>query len=125
MINKEMINYELEHDVQNEIRIWCGEHKLLAFRANVIKGYSPDGRWITSGLPEGFPDVIVLTNTGQTIYVECKTLKGKARDAQKRLHKILKEMGHVVLMPRSLEQFIKEITPYIKTKEINHGEEEN
>ena len=108
-----MVNYELEHDIQNEIRIWCGEHKLLAFRANVIKGYSPDGRWITSGLPEGFPDVIVLTNQGQTIYVECKTLVGRAREKQKRLHAVMRKMNHVVLIPRSLEQFIEMITPYI------------
>lgn len=111
-----MVNYKLEHDIQNEIRIWCGEHGYLAFRANVIKGYSPDGRWITSGLPEGFPDVIVLTDKGQTIYVECKTLKGIARKKQIELHNIMRNMGHVVLMPRSLEQFIKEITPYIERK---------
>ena len=109
-----MVNYELEHDVQNEIRIWCGEQDLLNFRANVIKGYSPDGRWISSGLPEGFPDLIVLTNNGRTIYVECKTLKGRAREKQKQLHAELRRRNHIVLMPRSLEQFIQEITPYIK-----------
>lgn len=109
-----MVNYELEHDIQNEIRIWCGEHGLMSFRTNVVRGYSPDGRWITSGLPEGFPDVLVLNNDGRTIYVECKTLKGRAREAQKRLHKQLIENNHIVLMPRSLDQFIEMITPYIK-----------
>ena len=28
-------NPELEHDIQNEIRLWCGEHDLLAIRINV------------------------------------------------------------------------------------------
>lgn len=109
-----MVNYQLEHDVQSEIRIWCGEHDLLAFRANVISGYSPDGRWITSGLPEGFPDLLVLNNYGRTIYVECKTLKGRARKKQIALRKDLESRGHIYLMPRSLQQFIEMITPYIE-----------
>jgi len=108
-----MVNYELEHDVQNKIRIWCGEHNWLAFRANVGSGYTPDGRRFTTGLPEGFPDLIVLTNHGRTIYVECKTKVGRAREAQKKLHKEMRDRGHVVLIPRSLEQFIEEITSYI------------
>lgn len=109
-----MVNYELEHDVQNKIRIWCGEHNIPAFRANVIGGYTPDGRRVTSGLPNGFPDLIILLNNGKTIYVECKTLKGRAREDQKRLHADMRKRHHVVLMPRSLEQFIEEITPYIE-----------
>lgn len=108
-----MVNYELEHDIQNKIRIWCGEHGLLAFRANVIKGYTTYGEWMSSGLPEGFPDVMVLTQNGRTIYVECKTKVGRLRESQKRLHKIMREMHHIILTPRSLEQFIQEITPYI------------
>jgi len=114
MLKRNPVNYELEHDVQNKIRIWCGQHNWLAFRANVIGGYTPDGRWVTSGLPEGFPDLIVLTDNGRTIYVECKTLKGRARDAQLNMHKQMRDRGHIVVMPRSLEQFIQEITPYIK-----------
>lgn len=109
-----MVNHKLEHDIQNEIRIWCGEHNLLAFRANVGSGYTPDGRWFTTGLPEGFPDVLVLTCYGRTIYVECKTKVGRARKAQKLLHEELRKRNHIVLMPHSLEEFIEQITPYIK-----------
>lgn len=112
-----MKDYQLEHDVQNEIRIWCGEHDMLAFRANVGSGYTRDGRYFTTGLPEGFPDLIVLTNYGRTIYVECKTKVGRARKAQKILHYQMRRRNHVVLMPRSLNEFIEMITPYIKEKQ--------
>ena len=110
---KQPVNYQLEHDVQNEIRIWCGEHNLRSFRANVVGGYTPDGRWITSGLPEGFPDLLVLDNHGQTIYVECKTLKGRARQKQIEFRKMMEETHHIYLMPRSLDQFVEMISPYI------------
>lgn len=109
-----MKNYKLEHDIQNEIRIWCGEHNLLSFRANVGSGYTKDGRWFSTGLPEGFPDLLVLTSDGRTIYVECKTKVGRARQAQKDLHEVLRKYNHVVLMPRSLDDFIQGISPYIK-----------
>lgn len=113
-----MVDYKLEHDVQNEIRIWCGEHNLLAFRANVGSGYTVDGRYFTTGLPEGFPDVIVLDDDGHTIYVECKTLVGRARESQKRLHAELRKRNHTVLISHSLEEFVEQITAYIKAKEV-------
>lgn len=112
-----MKSIKLEHDVQNEIRTWCGEHNLLAFRANVGSGYTPDGRYFTTGLPKGFPDVIVLDNDGHTIFVECKTLIGKAREDQKRLHAELIKRKHVVLISHSLEEFIQQITKHINIEE--------
>lgn len=108
-----MPNYELEHDVQNKIRIWCGEQNWLSFRINVGKGYTPDGRYFSTGVPEGFPDLIVCDDKGHTIYVETKTVVGRLRKKQKQLHAELRRRGHVVLVPRTLEQFIEEIKEVI------------
>lgn len=113
---------QLEHDVQNEIRIWCGEHDLIAFRVNVVSGYTPDGRRITTGVPRGFPDLMVLDDMGHTVYVECKTLTGRAREDQKRLHEELRRRNHVVLMPRSLEQFEREIAKHLHISGNAEGE---
>lgn len=107
--------HPLEHDVQNSIRAWCGEHGLLAFRINVGSGYTPDGRRFSTGVPRGFPDLLVLDEDGHTFYVECKTLVGRAREDQKRLHDELRRRRQIVLMPHSLEEFVESITKLMET----------
>ena len=109
-------NPELEHDIQNDIRLWCGEHNLLAFRVNTGSGYTPDGRRFSTGVPSGFPDVIVLTNNGQIIFVECKAKYGRLRPDQKTLHDELRKRKFAVLVPKNLEHFISEL------KEVMMGE---
>ena len=103
-------NPELEHDVQNEIRIWCGEHDLLAIRQNVGKFralYSE--RVIDAGPPKGWPDLQIIGHNGHTLYCECKAKHGRLREEQKRVHEDLRRRGFTVLVPKSLEDFIKEI----------------
>ena len=99
----------LEHDIQNEIRIWCGEHDYLAFRINTGTGYTPDGRIFSTGVPKGFPDLLVLGRNGKTVFCECKTPVGKLRKEQKELHTVLRERGFTVIVPHSLEEFVKEM----------------
>lgn len=105
-------NPKLEHDIQNEIRLWCGEHNLLAFRVNTGSGYTPDGRRFSTGVPSGFPDVIVLDNNGHIIFVECKARYGRVRPDQATLHTELRKRKFKVLVPHSLEDFIKEMEEY-------------
>lgn len=103
-------NPELEHDIQNEIRIWCGEHDLLAIRINV--GIFRDlysERVFKSGPPDGWPDLEVFDNDNHIIFVECKAKYGRAREQQKKVHEELRKRKFVVLMPHSLEEFIKEM----------------
>ena len=114
-----MVNYQLEHDVQNEIRIWCGEHNIKVWRINVGKGYTVDGRYFTTGVPEGFPDLEICPGNGLLIYCECKTLKGKQREKQIEFQKQAEADGYAYIMPRSLQQFIEEITPLINKENKN------
>ena len=70
----------LEHDIQNEIRIWCGEHNLLAIRINV--GTFRDlysERVIRTGPPNGWPDLQIFDNKGHIIFCECKAKYGRLR----------------------------------------------
>lgn len=91
-----------EHNIQNEIRLWCGKHNLLCFRCNVGKVQCIDGTWFDTGLPEGFSDLIVLAN--KTIYfVEVKTRTGKQRDAQKTFQRCVEERGYTYIVARSTE----------------------
>ena len=106
-------NPTLEHDIQNEIRIWCGEHDFLAIRINV--GTFRDlysERVINSGPPKGWPDLQIFDNHGHIIFCECKAKYGRLREDQKKVHMNLNIRGFVVIVPKSLEDFIKEIKRY-------------
>lgn len=91
-----------EHNIQNEIRLWCGQHNILCFRCNVGKVQCLDGTWFDTGLPEGFSDLIVLTNN--TIYfVEVKTKTGQQRNAQIAFQKCVEERGYKYIVARSVQ----------------------
>lgn len=93
---------EREHNIQNEIRLWCGQNNLLCFRCNVGKVKTIDGRWFDTGLPEGFSDLFILANN--TIYfVEVKTLKGKQREAQVNFQRVITKYGYNYIVARSVE----------------------
>ena len=98
----------LEHDVQNQIRIWCGEHDLLAIRVNVgtFRDLHSD-RIIKTGPPNGWPDLQIFGHNGKNVFCECKAKYGRLSDEQKTIHKVLQERGFVVLVPKSLEDFLK------------------
>ena len=106
-------NPKLEHDIQNEIRIWCGEHNILAIRINV--GTFRDlysERIIKTGPPSGWPDLQLFDSNGHIIFCECKAKYGRLRDDQKKIHTLLRERGFIVIVPKSLENFIEEIKYY-------------
>ena len=106
-------NPVLEHDIQNEIRIWCGEHNWLAIRINV--GLFRDlysERVINSGPPKGWPDLQLFDDKGHIVFCECKAKYGRLRDDQKKVHAELQKRGFKVIVPKSLEDFIEEIEKY-------------
>ena len=97
-----MKTYHREHNIQNNIRLWCGENDILCFRCNVGKVKTIDGRWFDTGLPDGFSDLIILYNN--TIYfVECKTAIGKQRDDQIKFERLVTERGYTYILARSVE----------------------
>lgn len=106
-------NPVIEHDIQNDIRAWCGEHNLLAIRINVglFKTIIGD-RVVDAGPPRGWPDLQILDNNGRLLFCECKAKYGRLSDDQKRVHKVLKERKFPVIVPKSLEHFIKEMNGY-------------
>lgn len=99
-----------EHYIQNQIREWCGQHNLLAFRCNVGKVLTADNRWFDTGLPEGFSDLLVLGNHGDIYFVECKTKTGKQRQDQINFQKVVEERGFKYILAHSLEEFLSLFT---------------
>ena len=91
-----------EHNIQNDIRAWCGEHGFLCFRCNVGKVQCIDGTWFDTGLPEGFSDLIILAN--KTIYFcEVKTRYGQQRKAQIDFQRIVTQHGYTYFVARSID----------------------
>ena len=90
-----------EHKIMNEIRLWCGEHKIPCFRCNVGRVRTDKGTWFDTGLPEGFSDLIILFN--KTIYFcEVKTRKGHQREAQKQFQEMVISHGYTYFIARSI-----------------------
>ena len=92
-----------EHSIQNEIRIWCGEHNYLCFRCNVGSVETKTGYRFNTGLPNGFPDLLILGNHGDIYFCECKTRTGKQREDQIAFQRTLTERGFKYFVARSID----------------------
>ena len=95
-----------EHNIQNEIRLWCGTHGILCFRCNVGKVLTATGDYFETGLPVGFSDLIILYN--KTIYFcEVKTLKGKQRQCQVDFMNMIRSYGYTYFVARCVDDVIR------------------
>lgn len=97
----------LEHRIMNEIRLWCGQHDILCFRCNVGRVRTADGKWFDTGLPEGFPDLLILDNNGKVIFCEVKTPTGKQKPDQIRFMNTVRQRGFTYIVARSVEDVSK------------------
>jgi hypothetical protein len=55
------------------------------------------------GVRAGFPDMVIVLPAGRTFYIEVKAPKGVLSDAQRELHGRMREMGHLVLVAKSID----------------------
>lgn len=95
-----------EHNIQNEIRLFCGQQDIPCFRCNVGKIRLPSGGYFDTGLPPGFSDLIILYN--RTIYFcECKTATGRQREDQIRFQKYIESHGYIYFIARSIDDVKK------------------
>jgi hypothetical protein len=99
-----------EHRIQNEIRIAVSD-KCVIFRANVGTGRTADGRYFSTGLPKGFPDLFgVRKSDGRAVFIEVKTLKGRASREQLHFIQQMRSVGAVAGICRSADDAVKLIT---------------
>lgn len=109
MHNLTTVRNHSEHYIQNQIRLWCGQNNLLAFRCNVGKVLTAQNTWFDTGLPEGFSDLLILDNSGHAIFCEVKTSIGKQRMDQIKFQQLVTDRGFKYILAHSLEEFINEI----------------
>lgn len=91
-----------EHAIQKEIQVALSKHQCTVFRANVGKIHTPDGRFFSTGLPSGFPDLFGFRWTdGKIFFIEVKNAKGKPRADQVVFHKMLQSHNIIHGIARS------------------------
>lgn len=91
-----------EHRIQQEIELALSAHHCSVFRANVAKVHLADGRWFSTGLPDGFCDLFGYRWVDNQIYfIEVKTPYGKIRPDQIRFHNFLQSHGVIHGIARS------------------------
>jgi hypothetical protein len=101
-----------EIDVQNSIRLALNDHALV-FRANVGKFKTTDGRYVDTGLPNGFCDLFGFRKSdGKMFFIEVKNEKGRLREKQKHFIAKMQENGAIAGVARSPEDALNLINEY-------------
>ena len=95
-----------EQKLDKKIMIYCGEQGWLCFHANVGSVMTADGRIFRTGLPKGFPDLLILTQDGETIFCETKIHPRKPTQEQLNFIDILQKYHYNAFVCYSLDEFI-------------------
>ena len=96
--------------LMKEIQLWCGQHNFIAFHTNVGKVKMWDGRYFDTGLPVGWPDLMILTDKGQVIFCETKVKPNRPTKEQLNTIDVLVKRGFLAFVCYSVEQFIEEVS---------------
>ena len=102
-----------EHALSNQIRIWCGEHNWLAFHINVGKIRLSDGSYFHTGVPVGWPDLTLITDRGQVIFIETKIKPRKPTEEQIQMLNNLKLRGFIAEVVYNFDDFLAILPPKI------------
>ena len=92
--------------LDRQIQLWCGEHDALCFHANVGSVKLADGRFFNTGLPKGFPDLLIIKQN-ETIYVETKIKPNKPSIEQINFIRALRQRNIRADIVYSMEEFIE------------------
>lgn len=96
-----------EHDIQNEIRLRLSELGYAVFRTNVGRFRTSDGRYMSTGLPKGFSDLMAVKD-GRVYFLEVKTPAGKASAEQERFLAVMRDRyGCAAGIVRSADDAVK------------------
>ena len=81
---------------------------VFAWRENTAPIPLSDGKGYRSGGISGKPDIMGVINGGRLIGIEIKIGKDKLRPAQIAFHAQVKQLGAIILVTGSLEDFKKQ-----------------
>ncbi|MFT8515053.1 VRR-NUC domain-containing protein [Schleiferilactobacillus harbinensis] len=97
-----------EAKIQNDIRVAVSKAGHSIFRANVGTVKQNDGRYFTTGLPGGFPDLFGFRKgDGKFFFIEVKNETGRLRPDQERFAVWLSTKPVLYGVARSVEDALK------------------
>jgi hypothetical protein len=83
-----------ETTLKNKIMLDCGKRGWICLHLNVGTLALADGTYMNTGIPTGWPDLLIITNTGINMYVETKIRPRKPTKKQVDTINLLKEKKH-------------------------------
>lgn len=104
---------KLEKRLMNQIRLYCGTKNWIVIRGNVGTFQTIDGRFVDTGLPKGWPDLLILTDKGIPIFVETKVGKNKTSIEQQEFIKLLVSKKFDAFVCYSIDEFIQKTLKYV------------
>lgn len=120
-----------EHEIQDQIRMALNFSNATMWRVNVLSGFSgyyqrhqngditiSKPRFVSTGVPKGFPDLIgikpiritpemVGKTVGAFFFIEVKSENGRLSQEQKLMHTLLKNQGALGGVARSVDDAIE------------------
>lgn len=97
-----------EHKIQSEILVALSAHRCTPFRINVGKGKTADGRYFSTGVQPGYPDISGFRwSDGKAFFIEVKTATGRPRKEQIQFHKMLTAHHIIHGIARSADDALK------------------
>lgn len=97
-----------EHCTQSEIMVAVSAAGHHIFRTNVGSVRMADGRYFSTGLPPGYPDLTGFRKQdNQIFFLEIKNAKGKPRPDQIRFHRMLTRYRVIHGIARSVDDALK------------------
>lgn len=101
-----------EHALMNTIQAGLSLYCTM-FRINVGKGYTPDDRYFSTGVPVGFSDLFGFRNKdGKAVFIEVKTKTGRVSPQQKQFLNAMQTAGAIAGVCRSLKDALRLIGIY-------------
>lgn len=99
-----------EQDLQNLIKLELSKMGFCVFRANVGKGRTVDGRYFSTGLPKGFPDLFAVKD-GKIYFIEVKLPNGRLSKDQQHFINIMKNNYNT---PAKVCRSVQDVLNFIK-----------
>ena len=100
--------------LSKQIQAVCGENNIICFDVNVGGGQLITGSYFRTGLPRGFPDLLLFNDNGKTAFIETKIKPRKPTQEQINFINTMKKRGFITGVVYDIHDFINNYLPLLK-----------